>query len=37
VTRANDRSRLTSEFVRAAVRKLQQHSGSQRERLSLAG
>ena len=37
VTRADDRSRLISEFLRAAVRQLQEKSGTQRERLSLAG
>jgi DNA-binding transcriptional LysR family regulator len=37
VTRTDDRSRLTSEFLRAAMRKLQEKSGAHRERLSLAG
>ena len=37
VTRADDRSRLTSEFVRAAMRKLHQQPGAHRVSRSLAG
>ena len=37
VTRSEDQSRLVSEFVRAAVRKLQNDSGIKQQRLALTG
>ncbi len=37
VTRADDRTRLVSEFVRASIRKLQNDSGLKQQQLALAG
>ena len=37
VTRADDQTRLTSEFVRAAIRKLQNDSGLKQQQLALTG